>query len=222
MVTYTRLYGAVKFRMLFLVSATFCKLKWRYLRDSYLREKRLNKTKSGQAAKPRKQWKYSELMRFVDDTIIHEETYSNVPQVCAPGETPFQETQWEFMVADTSEETESTQTTIQANSEVGHVATDVSPGCSSSYREACEESQVVSGPNSARKRKHVGKELDSFEKYMLGEVKKCNESEDEDTLFCLSLACGLKRLPKQIKGATKIKLMSVMMEAENEADEQTS
>ncbi|KAJ8892933.1 hypothetical protein PR048_005514 [Dryococelus australis] len=47
--------------------ASFCKTKWRHLRDSYLREKRTLKT-------------CSDAMLFLDDTLVQEETFTNLTQ----------------------------------------------------------------------------------------------------------------------------------------------
>ncbi len=49
------------------------KAKWKNLRDTYTRKKRLEQdgNRSGRAAKKNKQWKYMRVMDFLDTSIEH-------------------------------------------------------------------------------------------------------------------------------------------------------
>ena len=50
----------------FLFPAKDLKGRWRNLRDTYVKEKRLRKTQSGQAADKQKKWKFMDIMNFLD------------------------------------------------------------------------------------------------------------------------------------------------------------
>ncbi|KAL0179916.1 hypothetical protein M9458_025358, partial [Cirrhinus mrigala] len=49
------------------------KAKWKNLRDTYTRKKRLEQdgSRSGRAAKKKKQWKYMRVMDFLDPSTEH-------------------------------------------------------------------------------------------------------------------------------------------------------
>ncbi|KAI8438210.1 hypothetical protein MSG28_010828 [Choristoneura fumiferana] len=58
--------------------ATACKQRWQGLRDAYRRSLNKKKSKSGQAAKYVKKWKYEDEMSFVASYFVERKTYDSV------------------------------------------------------------------------------------------------------------------------------------------------
>ncbi|CAH1968682.1 unnamed protein product [Acanthoscelides obtectus] len=61
--------------------AEVCKQRWNTLRDAFQRAARNSLTKSGQAAKSNKKWKYWDAMAFLQPHIKGRETHSNVTEI---------------------------------------------------------------------------------------------------------------------------------------------
>ena len=55
--------------IIYLLSATFAKKRWKNLRDTYLRRKREEKGRSGDAGGKKKEWKYKQVMGFLEPFI---------------------------------------------------------------------------------------------------------------------------------------------------------
>ncbi|XP_053482617.1 uncharacterized protein LOC128608703 [Ictalurus furcatus] len=56
------------------------KLKWKSLCDTYMRKKREEDCRSGQAAKNKKQWKYMKLMEFLVTSTEFQSVHSNISE----------------------------------------------------------------------------------------------------------------------------------------------
>ncbi|KAJ8875934.1 hypothetical protein PR048_023842 [Dryococelus australis] len=157
----------------------FCKMKWKNLRDVYLREKRnLQKTKNWTFAGNAIitiiiKWKYFDVMGFVGETISNEETFSNIQE-----DSEMLMEALEHLVA------------IEEGSD-SSVHSNTDDSCSS-----------VSGTRTQKKKPSTVSVPDVQD--IIQEVTKCNE--DEDSLLCESLALGLEKLPSKIKRETKMKL----------------
>ncbi|XP_049764321.1 uncharacterized protein LOC126092642 [Schistocerca cancellata] len=64
-----------------------CKRRWVSLRDQF-RKCVIKKTKSGQAATPKKPWKYEEIMAFLRPYMLERETVSNITvDICSEDES---------------------------------------------------------------------------------------------------------------------------------------
>ncbi|XP_047108382.1 transcription factor Adf-1-like [Schistocerca piceifrons] len=64
-----------------------CKRRWVSLRDQF-RKRVIKKTKSGQAAIPKKPWKYEEIMAFLRPYMLERETVSNITaDICSEDES---------------------------------------------------------------------------------------------------------------------------------------
>ncbi|KAK7919087.1 hypothetical protein WMY93_010371 [Mugilogobius chulae] len=59
----------------------WCRAKWKGLRDTYLKEKRKEKKRSGAAGGTRRKWRYYAIMTFLDDHIEPRATSGNMAHV---------------------------------------------------------------------------------------------------------------------------------------------
>ncbi|KAJ8878366.1 hypothetical protein PR048_018943 [Dryococelus australis] len=192
------------------VDASFCKIKWRHLRDSYLRERRVMKTSSVPGAKSKKKWKHTDTMRFLDDTLDDTLALVQVKTEHVPrheGESSGMAKENADSLAD-----EALQhplvlmdcgSSTSANSGSASPSTVSSVLCASSGGKKRKQSSKITPPN-------------KFEQFI---VKELSKPKDDIELFCASLGASLRKLPSKIVRATKIRLLQVMVEAEEEAEE---
>lgn len=165
------------------------------LETHILRKKKIaNTSKSGQAQKAKKKWKYFDIMGFLAETVVGEETVSSFDYTSS--ETQFAEAMEHPVLFGEEEEQHVVQCTD--DSTLSNTSAHLSSLQSSSTRKK-------------HKNIHVPEVQEIIEQ--VSSVK-----EDEDSVFCESLALSLKKLPNKIRRQTKVKLLNVMMEAENEAD----
>lgn len=64
------------------VEPSEAKARWRALRDGYIRAKRNQKKRSGNAGSKRPKWKFFDKMSFLEKVLEHRKAESNMPTPC--------------------------------------------------------------------------------------------------------------------------------------------
>ncbi|XP_016422956.1 uncharacterized protein LOC107751716 [Sinocyclocheilus rhinocerous] len=160
------------------------KAKWKNLRDTYTRKKRLEQdgNRSGRAAKKKKQWKYMRVMDFLDLSTEHRSVIlDSVPSKIEDDEPD----------EDSGAEPASTSTGTSMTSP-GAIRSDIVKRRRSETLELLE-------------RYLASKDVRDREK---------DEQQDEVDLFLRSLAPALRRLPASKQSLVKLQIQKILHDAE--------
>ncbi|GFO09734.1 transcription factor adf-1 [Plakobranchus ocellatus] len=148
-------------------SATVCKVKWQSLRDYFLRKRRENAKKSGQAASTKRQWYLYERMSFLNPFVAARESSGNLDSVPIADESlVIQESQ-----ADSQPSSESPQLQFE------------------SLNDSQNNASTASNSGRQKKRKHETEEID---REIIKALKQ--EPENEHELFFKSLIPTVSQL----------------------------
>ncbi|KAK2876770.1 hypothetical protein Q8A67_020866 [Cirrhinus molitorella] len=160
------------------------KAKWKNLRDTYTRKKRLEQdgSRSGRAAKKKKQWKYMRVMDFLDPSTEHRSVIlDSVPSKIEDDEPD----------EDSGAEPASTSTGTSVTS----------PGAI--------RSDIVK-----RRRSETLELLERYLASKDAKDKEKDEQQDEVDLFLRSLAPALRRLPASKQSLVKLQIQKILHDAE--------
>ncbi|GFO40553.1 hypothetical protein PoB_006705800 [Plakobranchus ocellatus] len=145
---------------LFSSPATVCKVKWQSLRDYFLRKRRENTKKSGQAASTKRPWYLYERMSFFNPFVAARESSGNLDSVPIADESlVIQESQ-----ADSQPSSESPQLQFE------------------SLNDSQDNASTASTSGRQKKRKH---ETEDIDREIIKVLKQ--EPENEHELFFKSL-----------------------------------
>ncbi|XP_063048485.1 uncharacterized protein LOC134442106 [Engraulis encrasicolus] len=177
---------------------TECQRKWKYLRDEYLKQRRLEKERrSGAEGGPRKRWKYMHILSFLEPHVRERETSSN-----------FEASQ---PLADTDIEEECPSASASSSE-----ATLPPPSPPLSLPPQPAPQSTNNRPSSKPRKRQADQEpLSEYQQRLLAAVSGADRS-DEDEHFFLGLVPQMKRLPPMKRASTKMKIMQLMFEAEFE------
>ncbi|XP_073683798.1 uncharacterized protein [Garra rufa] len=160
------------------------KAKWKNLRDTYTRKKRLEQdgSRSGRAAKKKKQWKYMRVMDFLDPSTEHRSVIlDSIPSKIEDDEPD----------EDSGAEPASTSTGTSVTS----------PGAI--------RSDIVK-----RRRSETLELLERYLASKDSKDKEKDEQQDEVDLFLRSLAPALRRLPASKQSLVKLQIQKILHDAE--------
>ncbi|XP_016336610.1 uncharacterized protein LOC107684767 [Sinocyclocheilus anshuiensis] len=160
------------------------KAKWKNLRDTYTRKKRLEQdgNRSGRAAKKKKQWKYMRVMDFLDPFTEHRSVIlDSVPSKIEDDEPD----------EDSGPEPASTSTGTSMTS----------PGAI--------RSDIVK-----RRRSETLELLERYLESKDVRDREKDEQQDEVDLFLRSLAPALRRLPASKQSLVKLQIQKILHDAE--------
>ncbi|RXN28880.1 transcription factor Adf-1-like isoform X2 [Labeo rohita] len=160
------------------------KAKWKNLRDTYTRKKRLEQdgSRSGRAAKKKKQWKYMRVMDFLDPSTEHRSVILD----SVPGKIEDDEPD-----EDSGAEPASTSTGTSVTS----------PGAI--------RSDIVK-----RRRSETLELLERYLASKDARDREKDEQQDEVDLFLRSLAPALRRLPASKQSLVKLQIQKILHDAE--------
>ncbi|XP_059387902.1 uncharacterized protein LOC132122055 [Carassius carassius] len=160
------------------------KAKWKNLRDTYTRKKRLEQdgNRSGRAAKKKKQWKYMRVMDFLDPPTEH----GSVILDSVPGKIE-------------DDEPDEDSRAEPASTSMGTSMT--SPGAI--------RSDIVK-----RRRSETLELLERYLASKDVRDKEKDEQQDEIDLFLRSLAPALRRLPASRQSLVKLQIQKILHDAE--------
>ncbi|KAF4106812.1 uncharacterized protein si:ch211-207i20.3 [Onychostoma macrolepis] len=160
------------------------KAKWKNLRDTYTRKKRLEQdgNRSGRAAKKKKQWKYMRVMDFLDPSTEHRSVILD----SVPGKIEDDEPD-----EDSGAEPASTSTGTSM----------ASPGAI--------RSEIVK-----RRRSETLELLERYLATKDARDREKDEQQDEVDLFLRSLAPALRRLPASKQSLVKLQIQKILHDAE--------
>ncbi|XP_043110094.1 uncharacterized protein si:ch211-207i20.3 isoform X2 [Puntigrus tetrazona] len=160
------------------------KAKWKNLRDTYTRKKRLEQdgNRSGRAAKKKKQWKYMRVMDFLDPSTEHRSVILD----SVPGKIEDDEPD-----EDSGAEPASTSTGASVTS----------PGAI--------RSDIVK-----RRRSETLELLERYLASKDARDREKDEQQDEVDLFLRSLAPALRRLPASKQSLVKLQIQKILHDAE--------
>ncbi|XP_034020279.1 myb-related transcription factor, partner of profilin-like [Thalassophryne amazonica] len=194
-----------------------CRKRWKGLRDTYLRERRMETEarKSGAAAHQRRRWRFSGALSFLDPFVAPRPTTSNMGQVQQPQEAQNQDLPPSSTVDQESEEDDEEPRTSSL-SEVSSGSND--PGPSG----AAAPTPPVSTPTGQRKRRRTRsqEEPSVVEAAILAALnrppppppppppREFNAVEH----FLLSLAPALERLPFHEQEIVKMEIHKVILD----------
>ncbi|KAL1516119.1 hypothetical protein ABEB36_000040 [Hypothenemus hampei] len=169
------------------------KKKWKNLRDSYIRNLKSNKTKTGQAAKVGKKWQWSDQMEMFRPFLSFSKTSSNISGIVDNNsESLFSEHSLaDTETSDTSCETGEKRPVTSSSSEV-----------------------TVSDISLAKKKKTKHEETSSVNTLInYFQNKKKNEGDETDMLFA-AYARTIKKFSKKRQVTVKIKIAQIVMNEE--------
>ncbi|XP_042591076.1 uncharacterized protein LOC109102093 [Cyprinus carpio] len=160
------------------------KAKWKNLRDTYTRKKRLEQdgNRSGRAAKKKKQWKYMRVMDFLDPPAEHR----SVIMESVPGKIE-------------DDEPDEDSGAEPASTSMGTSMT--SPGAI--------RSDIVK-----RRRSETLELLERYLASKDARDREKDEQQDEVDLFLRSLAPALRRLPASKQSLVKLQIQKILHDAE--------
>uniref|UniRef100_A0A8C2IGF7 Si:ch211-207i20.3 n=1 Tax=Cyprinus carpio TaxID=7962 RepID=A0A8C2IGF7_CYPCA len=160
------------------------KAKWKNLRDTYTRKKRLEQdgNRSGRAAKKKKQWKYMRVMDFLDPPTEHR----SVILESVPGKIE-------------DDEPDEDSGAEPASTSMGTSMT--SPGAI--------RSDIVK-----RRRSETLELLERYLASKDARDREKDEQQDEVDLFLRSLAPALRRLPASKQSLVKLQIQKILHDAE--------
>lgn len=206
---------------------TYCNneqvLKWRDLRNVYVRERREEKKrKSGAAASQKRPWRYYHIMSFLLPFISSRPTSGNMEVEIGEGRRN-EEDSAEVMAEEIHvQEKQVGQDTTEIRVEIS--AEESRMDCLGEDMTVEEESRKKqSGKDFAQPRQHRRRveagSISSFEQTIVEAIQTSNcpapaGSEDPDIQFLQSLLPALKRLEPKCRELTKLKIHQLMFEAE--------
>ncbi|XP_067286419.1 uncharacterized protein si:ch211-207i20.3 [Pseudorasbora parva] len=160
------------------------KAKWKNLRDTYTRKKRLEQdgSRSGRAAKKKKQWKYMRVMDFLDPSTEHRSVILD----SVPGKI------------------EDDEPDEDSGTEPASTSTGTSGTSSGTIR-----SGIVK-----RRRSETLELLERYLASKDSRDKEKDEQQDEVDLFLRSLAPALRRLPASKQSLVKLQIQKILHDAE--------
>nr|XP_055075108.1 nucleolar protein 58-like [Misgurnus anguillicaudatus] len=208
------------------------KHQWKSLRDTYIRKKREDECKSGQAAKEKKPWKFMKVMEFLATSTEFRSVHSNVSDVNMGGVE---------VQNDVSDSEEATASTCSSSS-IGSTSTGSS--IASSPRESSSTSPSMTRSKSTKRKR--SETPDFLERYLLSKETTENENEerkrekeerkrekekrkrekeerrdqrkeqqkDDNYLFALGLVPTLRRLSPAQQSSVKLKIHQLLHDAE--------
>ncbi|XP_059386584.1 uncharacterized protein si:ch211-207i20.3 [Carassius carassius] len=160
------------------------KAKWKNLRDTYTRKKRLeqNGSRSGRASKKKKQWKYMRVMDFLDPSTEHRSIILDSFPSKIEDDEPDE---------DSGAEPASTSSGTSVTSP-GAIRSDITK------RRRSETLELLEGYLASKDAKDREKD----------------EQQDEVNLFLRSLAPALRRLPASKQSLVKLQIQKILHDAE--------
>jgi len=130
-------------------------------------------------------WKYYQKMLYLKDTIIADQSYSNLNNTIADSQ----------LELDINEDTEYTITSLDSMSSPSPAST----------------SSATSLSSSARKKKKTSNEKSELLEVAAKILSTPDEKDDEEMAFCRSLAASLRRFEPQEKEIVKLELQQVIV-----------
>ncbi|XP_043110093.1 uncharacterized protein si:ch211-207i20.3 isoform X1 [Puntigrus tetrazona] len=177
------------------------KAKWKNLRDTYTRKKRLEQdgNRSGRAAKKKKQWKYMRVMDFLDPSTEH--------RSCLDSH---------------SDGTRSPQRIhcVILDSVPGKIEDDEPDEDSGAEPASTSTGASVTSPGAIRSdivKRRRSETLELLERYLASKDardREKDEQQDEVDLFLRSLAPALRRLPASKQSLVKLQIQKILHDAE--------
>ncbi|XP_052466799.1 uncharacterized protein si:ch211-207i20.3 isoform X1 [Carassius gibelio] len=160
------------------------KAKWKNLRDTYTRKKRLEQdgSRAGRASKKKKQWKYMRVMDFLDPSTEHRSVILDSFPSKIEDDEPDEDSGAE--PASTSSGTSVT-----------------SPG-------------VIRSDITKRRRSETLELLEGYLASKDAKDREKDEQQDEVDLFLRSLAPALRRLPASKQSLVKLQIQKILHDAE--------
>ncbi|CAM4718787.1 unnamed protein product [Leuciscus chuanchicus] len=177
--------------------------KWKYLRDTFKREKNEEKERkksgSGTAAGSRR-WKYTSILSFLEPYITNRDTSSNLN---TSDEDISVVALLESMVTPVETSDESTQSLTQSNTTQSGSpdSPNVPPLCT---------------PEIARRtlapKRRAEQDITEYQRCVLNAIS--DNKPDEEEHFLLSLVVALRRLPPRSRSEVKLKFQQILHDAE--------
>ncbi|XP_061086403.1 transcription factor Adf-1-like [Conger conger] len=215
------------------VSADKCKKKWKYLRDKYLKERKLemDRKRSGAMATSHKRWKYMGILGFLEPHCRERATTSNLVVVQGGKGVEEGEVSGEIMallgpmmspqreVVESEEEAagltagpsaHSSEDTSQPSARLsGDLSESTSPP--SPPRTSTRVRETSNCPSAFKKRKTSETTLTPYQQSVLSVLER---QTDEDEHFMMSLVPSVRRLTNQKKAQVHMRFLQVLYDVQ--------